>query len=267
MANNFLIGGKLGDFLHALYVVKHLSLKNETKAKIHMVDIGWERGIKNTFEELKSIILQQDYVEAFSILENYEMDPEQTPQKNSPIKVFDPQILAEGHVDMGDYLRSPWLYKSCWSEIFSRTFGFEIPDSNQWMTYNKTDDRFKGKVVIHRRYNPIRLNNQFPYEQILEQYNNQIVFVSTSEQDYEEFPFKDRLPFIQTNTLDELFSIVNSCDMVVSNLTGITVIAHALNKLRIIELPNTADAIHCIGEEKYSDKVFWYFNENLHNLL
>lgn len=266
MVSNFLVGGKLGDFLHAMYVVKHVSSKNNTKAHVHMVDIGWERGIQTTFNELTPILLQQDYIQSFSILENYEMDPIQTPQQNSPIRVFDQQILNEGHVDMGDYLRSPWLYKACWSEIFSRTFNFDIPQQNQWMTYNKIDDSFKNKIVIHRRYNPIRLNHKFPYEQILNQYADNVIFVSTTETDYEQFPFKHKLPFVQVETLDELFTVVNSCEMIVSNLTGITVIAHALNKLRVIELPDTSDAIHCMGEEKYSDKIFWYLNEHFHNL-
>lgn len=267
MESNFLIGGKLGDFLHALYVVKNISFKNDTQAHIHMVDIGWERGIHATFNEIKSIVLQQDYVNKFSILENYEMDPEQTPEKNSPVRVFDKQILSEGYVDMGDYLRSPWLYNACWSEIFSRTFDFTIPRNNQWMTYDTFLPEFAGKVIIHRRYNPIRLNHEFPYERILERCGERAIFVSTTETDYINFPFRDRLPFVQLDTLSDLFAAVNTCELVVSNLTGITVIAHALNKLRIVELPNTADAIHCIGEEKYSNKIFWYLNNHTHNLL
>jgi hypothetical protein len=34
MYSNFLMGGKLGDFLHAMFAVKHLCLKNNTKANV-----------------------------------------------------------------------------------------------------------------------------------------------------------------------------------------------------------------------------------------
>ena len=42
--------------------------------------------------------------------------------------------------------------------------------------------------------------------------------------------------------------------------------AHAIDKLRIIELPNLIDSAHCIGEERYSKNIHWYLNNNHHNL-
>ena len=267
MVNNFLLGGKLGDFIHGLFVVKNLSVKYKTKMNLHMVDIGWERGIQATFNELTPILRQQDYINSFSMLTNYELDPVQIPAKNSPIKIFDETLLTEGYIEFGEYLRSPLLYNACWTEILNSTFDFPIPSEYRWVDWNKTDVRFTDKVIIHRRYNPIRLNPHFPYEEIMEQYAGQVVFVSTTDKDYDQFPYKNNVPYIKLQTLEEMFTAVNSCSLLVSNLTGIASIAHALDKLRIIELPHTIDANHCIGEEKYSQNARWYLNEQVHNLI
>lgn len=266
MGNNILLGGKLGDFLHGLFVAKSFSLKHNVKMNIHMVDIGWEHGINSTFNELTPILQEQDYINSFSILTDYELDPVQTPQINSPIKIFNEQLVKDGYIEFGKYLNSPLLYTTCWTEILSHTFNVPTLKDYYWIKWNHVDPRFVGKVIIHRRYNPIRQNPQFPYEQIMEQYDGQLVFVSTAENDYDQFPYKDRMEFVKLDTLTELFTVVNSCELIVSNLTGITTIAHALDKLRIIELPHTLDAQHCIGEEKYTSNVFWYLNEWTHNL-
>jgi ADP-heptose:LPS heptosyltransferase len=114
------------------------------------------------------------------------------------------------------------------------------------MTNNKIDERFIDKVVIHRRNTPARLNNNFPFDQIIEQYGDDIIFVSSNEDDYRAFPYQ-HIPFVKISTLDEWFTTINSCGLMISNLTSPAVIAHALDIPRIIEIPNTPDAIHCMG--------------------
>ena len=68
-------------------------------------------------------------------------------------------------------------------------------------------------------------------------------------------------------TLEDWFTSINSCQMFIGNLTGPTAISNALNKLRIIELPDTIDIYHTIGEEKYSKNISWFFDQNnLYNM-
>lgn len=266
MANNYLMGGKFGDFIHAMYAVKQLSNKNNARGTVYMYDIGWEYGIHNTHAELQPILEQQSYIESLRILKNFEIDPIQTPQQNTPVRVYDIQLSMDGFVDLGGYIRSPLLYRACWSEIYSKTFNFDMPNDCSWITYNHINDDLKGKVLIHRRYNPARLNDAFPYVELLEKYNDNVVFVGSSEKDYHAFPYKEELPFYKVTTLHEWFSAVNSCDMMISNLTGPTVIAHAMDKKRVVELPSSADAMHCMGEEKYSSNIFWYLNNNRNHM-
>jgi len=266
MVNNFLMGGKLGDFLHAMFAVKHICKEQNIKANIYMYDIGWEFGINNTYLELKPIMLNQDYVNSFNILENYELDQEQTSEKNSPIKIYDYNLLSNGYIDLGSYIRSEWLYKTCWSELYSKTFNFSIDKDYSWIKYSTIDEKFIGKVLIHRRNNPIRMNNNFPYLEILERYKDNILFISSSDKDYEVFPYKENIPFLKVNTLDQWFTAINSCSLIISNLSSPAVMAHAIDKLRIIELPNVIDIIHTVGEEKYSKNIHWYLDNDHHNL-
>ena len=266
MASNFIMGGKLGDFLHAMFAVKQICNSKKIKANIYMYDIGWEFGIKNTHSELLPIMLQQDYVNSFSILEECEIAAVQTPENNTPIKVLNEKILSEGFIDLGGYIRSPWLYKACWSELYSKTFDFPISSEYSWISYKKTNPELEGKVLIHRRNNQIRVNHDFPYSQILEEYKDRIIFISGNEKDYEAFEYKSNIPFMKMVTLDDWFTSINSCSMIVSNLSSPAVMAHALDKLRIIELPNLIDSAHCVGEEKYSNNIHWYINEQYNNL-
>jgi hypothetical protein len=264
MYSNFLMGGKLGDFLHAMFAVKHLCLKNNTKANVYMYNIGWEFGIQNTYAELTPIMAQQDYINSLNILTEYELDPIQTPEKNSLIKIYNDKLLSEGYIDLGTYVNSPYIYKTCWSELYSKTFDFSISGEYNWISYDKKINELSDKVLIHRRYNPIRLNHYFPHNQILEEYKDKVIFISSSEKDYKEYG--KNIPFLKVSTLDEWFTCINSCSLMVSNLSSPAVIAHAMDKLRIIELPNIIDAAHCIGEEKYSKKIYWYMDEKYNNL-
>lgn len=260
------MGGKLGDFLHAMFAVKHICAQHNTKANIYMYDIGWEFGIHNTHRELQPIFLLQEYVNSFNILEDYELDPIQTPQQSSPIKVYDSKLLEEGYTDLGAYIRSPWLYQACWSELYSRTFNFKIGEDYKWITYNKVNLELRDKVLIQRKANVMR-NKNFDYSSIIQTYGkDNCVFISSTILDYEEFPNKNDVPFYKISTLDEWFTAINSSAMVVANLSAPVVMAHAMDKLRIVELPHTVDAYHCIGEERYSKNVYWYSANNLNNL-
>lgn len=262
MVNNFIMGGKMGDFLHSMYAVKNLTKLHNTKAHIYLYDIGWELGIETAHKELSELMLRQNYVESVSILSDYELGPEY----NSPVKVHNQKLLDEGFFDLGDYIRSPWLYKVCWTELYSNTFKFPIGNEYAWIQHDNMDKQFMNKVLIHRRYNPVRINHLFPYKQIIHKYGDHIVFIGSSDRDYDEFPYKNEVPFVKVSLLKDWFTAINSCFMFISNLSSPAAMAHSLDKFRIIELPNTLDIMHCIGEEKYSRNVRWYVNNTLNNL-
>jgi hypothetical protein len=262
---NFIMGGKLGDFIQSLYAIKNICKQRGTRANVYICDIGWEFGIKNTYTELHPILMQQSYINSFNILEDYELDPIQTPHQNSPIVIRDQQILQDGYVDLGGYLRSPLLYKACWSDLYSHLYKFPIEGDHSWITYNKLDPKLENRILIQRKA-ATRINKDFPYDQIIEQYGDSLLFVSSNENDYSEFPYNSKVDFLKVVTLDDWFTTINSCNMIIANLSAPAAIANAMDKLRIIELPFTVDSYHCMGEERYTNNVFWYLNREYNNI-
>jgi len=268
MIVNFLMGGKLGDFLHSMFAVKQICQHKNAKANVYMYDIGWEFGIENTCDELKPILEQQDYINSLNVLESekYHLEPIQNQAQNTPITIFDEKLLQEGYIDLGRYIASPWLWKECWSDLYSKTFDFSISGDYQWIKYDKINPKIENKILIQRKAN-IKRNPKFPYREIIDNYGKEnILFISSSDTDYEEFPYKDEIPFYKLKTLDEWFTAMNSASMVIANLSAPAVMSHALDKVRIIELDETPDQFHCIGEEKYSQNVKWFVNEINNNL-
>jgi len=261
------MGGKLGDFTHSLFGVRQYCLQNNTKANIYMIDIGWEYGINNTHSELLPILESQDYVNSLQILTDYYLHPIQNPNQSTPIQVFNQKILDEGYVDLGAYIRSPLLYRACWSEIFSDLCKFTIDTQNyKSINFEKKDPKFSGKIIIHRRTTSRnRLNQDFPWKVIVESYKGNVVFISTSEKDYNEFPYKDGVEFYKIGDLVDWYTTINSGDFLISNLSAPESIGKALDVPRLIELPYTIDVEHIIGEEKYTSNVYWYLNEERNN--
>jgi ADP-heptose:LPS heptosyltransferase len=110
-------------------------------------------------------------------------------------------------------------------------------------------------------------NNQFPYRDIIDHYGKEnVVFISSSENDYNEFPFNNEIEFYKVTTLDEWFTTINSAGLVIANLSAPAVMASALDKPRIIELPDRGDRAHYIGEEKYSKNAYWFLTSQIHNI-
>jgi hypothetical protein len=262
---NFVMGGKLGDFIQSLYAVKNLCKQRGTKANIYLYDLGWEFGIKNTYAELYPIVMQQSYVNSLDILENYELDAVQTPEQNSPIVIRDERLIQNGYIDLGDYIRAPLLYKACWSELYSNLYQFPIEGEYSWISYNKFDPKLKNRILIQRKA-ATRINKEFPYDKIIEQYGDSLLFVSSNEDDYNKFSHNSKVDFLKVTTLDEWFTTINSCEMIIANLSAPAAIANAMDKLRVIELPFTIDSYHCMGEEKYTSNIYWYLNNEYNNL-
>ncbi len=260
---NIIIGGKLGDFITALYGVCGLSNKLNKKANIYLIDIGWDFGIENTYKQLYPILMQQNYINDFQILTEYKIDPIQTMLQNSPPIVKNKKLLDEGYI-VNDYINSPLLYKKCWSRIYSNLYDFQIIENLQWLNYQRVDPQYLDYVIIHRKNVNNRFSYDFPYEQIINTYNK-VIFVSTNEDDYNSFSYKHLIDFKKVNNLDEIFLIINSCAMYVGNLTGPVVIARALNKPCIVEL-HQGDANHWIGEEEINKNVNWYLSSTKHTL-
>jgi hypothetical protein len=259
MVNNFVMAGKLGDFLHAMFAVKNICERDNITANVYMDPHGFEFGVENTQRELEPILMQQHYMNSLQVL------TESNKQK----------LEQEGFIDLRQYIKSPFLYKCCWSEMYSKTFNFPILNTYKWITYDKVNNDLKGKILIQRKANIMR-NPHFPFKQIIDQYGKEnFLFISSTKKDnstdYEEFPYKSLIDYYEVETLEEWFTAINSCEIIIANLSAPAVMAHAMDKPRVIELPGNGDTArldiyHCMGEELYSNNVRWFVNNELNTI-
>lgn len=265
---NFTICGKLGDFVHMMFAMKHICAKNNSKADIYIyhVDGGFELGTETAYRELYEIVMNQPFVNSFQVLQNYKVVPTNPNVISGPIEVYDTKLVEEGYTHLEDFMRSPYLYKTCWTEILGLTFNFEQIEPGPWIKFDKVDPYFADKVIINRRYSHSRINNDFPYKSIVEAYPGQVIFIGTEQKDYELFPYKNQCEFYQIGDVNNWFAVINSAALYVGNLSAPSSIASALDKRRIIELPMTGDAYHWIGEEKYSNNIGWYINSEYNHI-
>lgn len=251
---NFINGGRLGDFIHGLFAVKNICKKENKKANIYIYDIGWQVSVENVYEELCPILYNQSYVNDFKILTDYTL--------SNIVNLSNKKLLDEGYIDLGSYIRSPYLYKKCWTDIFLLDYNLEFSEY-RWIHHDKKDVSFSDKIVINRRTtSPNRLNNLFPYEKLIKNTIHKPVFISSSEEDYNIFPYKDKCDFHKVKCIDEIFTIINSCSIFIGNLSAPLTIANSIDCKRIAELPFTVDFYHWADEPKYSNNIMWFLDEN-----
>src|ERR1035437_5799439 len=163
----YIIGGKLGDFFHSLYVVKCFCEELQEKAVIFISinpiyggDI-FRNGIENAFTELKNTVLQQSYVNSFEIL---------------------PEHISEECLNLNTWRLSPNLYKINWSNLLSIHYGCKITN-DAWIKSVNVNDLLKGKVIIH--HSTVRHVEVFPWEEIVKQ--NDCVFLGFNQIEYDSF--------------------------------------------------------------------------------
>lgn len=253
---NFLMRGKLGDFIQSLSALKRICKSTGSVGNLYMYDdprnIGWEHGIENTYSELYNIIINQDYIQSFNILDDFTT----VHQLKS----------EEGYIDLGDFVHSPLLYQSAWTEIFRNTFSFPIIGEYKWINYEFVDPRFENKLLIHSR-SKYGFNDLFPYQNLVDENRGNIIFISTSENDYKVFPYKNDMDFYKIDTINDWYSSINSCGLFVSNISAPACIANSLDVRRIIDLPKIVDSLHWMYETKYTQNLFYYLDEERHNLI
>lgn len=239
MLINVVIGGRLGDFFQMLYVLKQKYALNGDIFNVYLteyVDLHecdvFIKDLNQTYKELYPIMIQQPYINTFNI--------------------FNFQI--EKYINLNVWRR--YMDKNLWpwTNILNTVFlnNIENLEYGRWVQFDKKNDLFKNKVVIHRGL--YRNTNLINWKFLVE--NNDCVFVGSDYKQYSEFKYRYNVPFQQFNTLSDLLSILNSCLFFVGNQTGPLAIANALNTPRLGELWDVV-AVHYINEHFYTPEFNW----------
>jgi hypothetical protein len=228
---NFLLGGRLGDLIHALYV-----------AKIHLVNItcllpidrdlhsdGFLHDIQRTYEELKPVIESQDYCKSFEVFNNQ----------------FIPLETDGSNLSMW----RRYAYSASWTQLLANTFNVPV-NGEPWIKWQKAKG-WEDVIVIHASSNPHRRG--YSWNVVMEMYSGRCVFVG-NKQEYTAFGFN--IPHYQPETLSEHFTIINSCKFFIGNQSAPLAIAHSLGVPRLAML-NEIDKLHYVGEEKFCKNYYW----------
>lgn len=228
--SNFLLGGRTGDLIHALWVVKNTPGKHE----LFITDIrelhsdGFALGLEQTYKELYPILMQQEWCKSFSIY-NHDM------------------VDTVSFINLS--LWRSYAYSAPWTQLLANTFNLQ-PNGEPWITLPKITG-WEDKIVIHCSVHEARRGGNWHI--IKEGYAGKMVFVG-NKQEYDLLGFD--VPFYQPVNLIEHFNIINSCQFFIGNQSAPLAIAHALGKPRLAML-NEIDKLHYVGEEQWHKDYYW----------
>ena len=249
---NFLHSGKLGDFIQSMFAIKNICLKSNATANIFIRPGHWATDLNTTYKELYEIVSSQKYVNSFSILDHNNLN------KNSE------------YIDLDFFRQSKNLYQNSWTDMFLLDYDLVFEDY-KWIDFRKTDRYFSNRIVINRKISdPNLINQNFPYQDIIDNYGTKPIFISSQNniQDYENFPLKDQCEHIVMDTIKDFFIAINSCQVFIGNLSGPMAIACSIDSNRIVELrSDSLSYYHYITETKYSNNIAYFLNTNTHSNL
>lgn len=238
---NFVSGGKTGDLLHNLMVVKSICETQNKKAVFYITNVSSYGGdnfhfdMHKTYYDLEPIIMSQPYIDSFHLL-----------------KVND---VIDDFINLNQWRESELLHKSNWIDLLCNKFKIN-PPSEPWLTYNKKEG-LDDTILIHRSLH--RHINNFPWEKIVNE--NECHFITNigTLHEYEQFQYKDKVKLISCDTFSDLVLSINSCKFFIGNMSTPLALAHCLGKPHLGELI-FPDEFHYIGEEKYI-KDYYYIND------
>lgn len=241
-SNIFVCGGRLGDVIHNLLVIKHFYELTKTKGILYITNdkkLGGDKfssSIEETYNDIKPFILHQEYIEEFYLL----------PEGERP-KDFN---------NLNRWRRSPLFMKLSWIDILQDLHKI-VYDYKPWIKFDKVD-YLSDIVLIHRSVNKNRHTDNFPWKSIT--INNKCKFITCDKHEWDQFPFKDNVDLLLVDSFSELVKSINSCKFFIGNMSLPLAIAHSIGKPHLAELIEP-DGIHYEGDKKFIDD-FFYIKKN-----
>lgn len=233
----YLMGGKLGDFIHSLVVCKRMYEKTGEKAILYLSNIGdvFERSLEFTYIELKPILERQEWLSEFKI------------HQGEPVDIC-----------LNDFRESPHLYRTNWLNIYFKTFLNENPPQEyNWIEMTKNVE-FENALVVNRaihRYGYMTPEIIESYRHIMSNFKEKY-FVCFDRSQYDNFQLKSEFNLILVDNLYEYFEIINSAKLFIGNQSGPFAWASAMNVPRVLEILRqgpyiSADGIHYHTDNQY----------------
>lgn len=231
--STFLLGGRIGDLIHALWVAKNTPGKHDLfitdRRELH--SDGFALPLQQTYDELLPILQKQDWFNSLTIFE-------------------DKHGYEEGK-NLSMWRR--YAYSASWTQLLANTFNL-TPNGDAWVKVDK-HPVWAGNIIIHSSTNELRKGHH--WDAVLSMYHGRCIFIG-NEDEYKLF--NRQIPFYKPVDLMEFFTIINSCKFFIGNQSAPLAIAHSLGAPRLAML-NEIDKIHYVGEEKWHNNFYWIAKE------
>lgn len=233
---NMISGGKFGDFIHQLYIPAIIYKLHNIKTNLYIAEIGdcFSFGLENTFNELKDIIISQEYINTFEIYNNQQINCNLSAWRNT-----NPQI--------------------CWTEKLSLIYleNIDLNFKNFQIIKNiKNTEEYNNSLIINRSLDFRRHSEKDIYLKYIKEHGEKnSFFIYTDINQYINFPHKNLVQPLYINNIEKLFEVINSCKLFCGNLSGPMAVAYSLMKNIVCEVGNI-DSISYINETKYYDNIY-----------
>jgi hypothetical protein len=235
---NFLLGGRLGDLVHALYVANNTpgvhDLYVTDRRELH--SDGFVLSLEETFKELEPILIDQPWCHSFQIYAD-----------QFPVPDGDLSNLS---------MWRRYAYSASWTQLLANTFGVPAVGGPWiWMIDQPKKEEWAERIVFHCSIQPARRGH---WNIPIEKYGDERAIFVGNEQEFAAFGYK--MDFYHPKDLCEHFQIINSAKFFIGNQSAPLAMAHSMDVPRLAIL-SKSDEIHYIGEEKFS-KNFFYIAED-----
>jgi hypothetical protein len=204
----YISGGLLGDFFNQLSVVCENYYKHGRKGILYIANIGdnFAFGLNRAYDDTYQVISKQKYIKEYKIYNDEKVD-----------------------INL-----SSWRVKNLWKNwniIFNSEYNVDW-GKHKWIEHNKTDDKWKNKIIINNSIRPLSKNAITQIKNKIKDEVDVCVFVSNEKKYYDDFCLKSNLniEYYMPIDLDEVVTIMNSCKMSYLGFSSMAVIANSLHK-------------------------------------
>lgn len=245
----YIVGGRLGDFIYALYVVWAKYKETGKKGRVYLSDRKeWlcepmARPLEETYAELRPLVMHQEYIQEFEVYGNG----------------------GGGEVAPFDYNLNLWRAyhgKVEWLGMLQQVYRLKVTDRGPWIVCPPSESNVRSAVLMHKSLH--RANADFPWERLLPQI--QAVFVTCDIKEYVGFPAKSMVGCALCKDLCEMVGCIDRCTLFIGNQSAPLAIAAALGKpfLAILcNTPITNDTVMYMHQRNDINE-FWYLDpENM----
>lgn len=253
---NYLSSGKIGDLIFNLSVINEIYLNTGRKGILYLTNSPekFHYSLEKAYNDIYKIVKSQEYIFDFIIF-------------NNQCKI---------DVNLDEWRNKEYLNSLNWIEIYNKTYEeYNIQwGKHKWITLPK-DEKFKDCIFVF--HSNRRLNRDVSLKNFIKNHQKKVYFVTTDINDYYYFRNILKCECMLFQNLYEYCVAINSCHIMISNMSfplcislalGIDVIAiypnEGFDKLRGMGLEKLFIGLDCIynKSEYTSNKILEYIHLN-----